>query len=226
MKNTVLAFWVILAFAAFGSYGGWVLYRHAQADDDGGSKVVAARNTLAEDEATRMRHEIAAGGPSVPTFKLTDQDGHEFDTAGLKGNVWVASYFFTSCPGPCYKLNQALASLQADEKLKAVKFVSVTCDPETDTPEILKQYAARFDADLKRWTFVTGEQKQIEKVGMDIFVVPVASRTHSDLAIALDRESRIRGYFHLTDNGEVEKLGKRLAVLLAEKDAPSGGEKK
>ena len=54
-----------------------------------------------------MRMEIAGDGPSVPTFKLTDQDGKEFDSADLRGKVWVSSIFFASCPGPCYKLNQA-----------------------------------------------------------------------------------------------------------------------
>jgi cytochrome oxidase Cu insertion factor (SCO1/SenC/PrrC family) len=172
-----------------------------------------------------MRMNIAAGGPSVPEFRLTDQDGKPFDSSSLRGTVWVGSIFFASCPGPCYKLNQALASLQTDSDLNDVRFVSVTCDPD-DTPEVLKQYAARFDATFKRWTFVTGDEKAIQKVGMETFVIPVASRTHSDLAVVFDRRSAIRGYFHLSDNGEVEKLRKRLAAVLAEKDAqPSSAPK-
>ena len=172
-----------------------------------------------------MRMEIAGDGPSVPTFKLTDQDGKEFDSASLRGKVWVSSIFFASCPGPCYKLNQALASLQSDNDLADVKFVSVTCDPSNDTPDVLKQYSARFDANLKRWSFLTGDEKAVQKVGMETLSIPVASRTHSDLAVVLDRQSRIRGYFHLSDNGEVEKLRKRLKTLLAEKDAVASAKK-
>ncbi len=223
MKNTALVFWVALALAAIGSYGGWVIYRHSQAQVASSS---GSRETdSAQSENDRMRMEIAGDGPSVPTFKLTDQDGREFDSADLRGKVWVSSIFFASCPGPCYKLNQALASLQADNDLADVKFVSVTCDPSNDTSDVLKQYSARFDANLKRWSFLTGDEKAVQKVGMETLSIPVASRTHSDLAVVLDRQSRIRGYFHLSDNGEVEKLRRRLKTLLAEKDAVASATK-
>jgi protein SCO1/2 len=223
MKSTVLVFWVALALAAGASYGGWVIYRHSQAQ--AASSFGSHEADAAQSENDRMRMEIAAGGPSVPTFKLTDQDGKEFDSADLRGKVWVSSIFFASCPGPCYKLNQALASLQTDTDLADVKFVSVTCDPSNDTPDVLKQYSARFDANLKRWSFLTGDEKAVQKVGMETLSIPVASRTHSDLAVVLDRQSRIRGYFHLSDNGEVEKLRKRLKTLLAEKDAAASDKK-
>jgi protein SCO1/2 len=222
MKNTALVFWVALAFAAVGSYGVWFVIHHAQAS---ASTSGSHGSDAAQSENDRMRMEIAADSPSVPTFKLTDQDGKEFDSASLRGKVWASSIFFASCPGPCYKLNQALAALQTDDRLSPVRFVSITCDPSDDTPEVLKQYAARFDANFARWTFLTGEEKAVQKVGMETLSVPVASRTHSDLAVALDRQSRIRGYFHLSDSGEVEKLRKRLKTLLAEKDADSNAKK-
>jgi protein SCO1 len=225
MKNTALVFWLMLALAAMTSYGGWVLYRHAN-EQSADAASPSHESDVAQAEADRMRMIIPADGPSVPPFKLTDQDGKEFDSQGVRGKVWVGSIFFASCPGPCYKLNQALASLQTDDVLHDVRFVSVTCDPANDTPEVLKQYAARFDANFKRWTFLTGEEKLVQKIGMETFVIPVASRTHSDLAVTFDRQSRIRGYFHLSDGGEVEKLRKRLVTLLAEKDAaPSSASK-
>jgi protein SCO1/2 len=216
MKNTALLFWLTLASAAIVSYGGWVVYRHAK-EQSAEASTLSRESDVAQLEADRMRMNIPADGPSVPTFKLTDQDGKEFDSQSLRGKVWVGSIFFASCPGPCYKLNQALASLQTDDALGDARFVSITCDPTNDTPDVLKQYAARFDANLKRWTFLTGEEKLVQKIGMDTFVTPVASRTHSDLAVVFDRQSRIRGYFHLSDGGEVEKLRKRLVRLLGEK---------
>ena len=217
MKNSALLFWLTLGLAMILSYGGWVAYRHAR-DESADAASPSRESDVAQAEADRMRMIIPADGPSVPTFKLTDQDGKEFDSQSLRGKVWVGSIFFASCPGPCYKLNQALASLQADDAVRDVRFVSITCDPTNDTPDVLKQYAARFDANFKRWTFLTGEEKIVQKIGMETFVIPVASRTHSDLAVTFDRQSRIRGYFHLSDNGEVEKLRKRLVTVLAEKD--------
>ena len=71
----------------------------------------------------------------------------------MRGRVWVASYFFTSCPGQCLRLNANLQVLNADPKLKDVTWVSISCDPDTDTLEALRVYADRFQADPKRWLF-------------------------------------------------------------------------
>jgi protein SCO1/2 len=226
MKNTALVFWLTLALAAIVSYGGWVVYRHAK-EQSAEASTLSRESDVAQLEADRMRMNIPADGPSVPTFKLTDQDGKEFDSQSLRGKVWVGSIFFASCPGQCYQLNQALAGLQTDTELADVRFVSITCDPTNDTPDVLKQYAARFDANLRRWSFLTGpDDAAVQKVGTNILTVQIQQRAHRDDAVMLDRQSRIRGYFHLTNNGDVEKLRKRLKSLLAEKDAaPSSGTK-
>ena len=110
-------------------------------------------------------------GKPTPDFVLTDQNGQEFHSSSLKGKVWVASFFFASCPGPCYRLNQALAGLQAESDFKDVRFVSITCDPADDTPEVLKEYAARFAANPKQWTFLTGDFKKIQDISMSSFVL-------------------------------------------------------
>jgi protein SCO1/2 len=224
MKNTALVFWLALGIAAIASYGGWVIYRHSQAQ--AASSSGSHEPDAAQSENARMRMEIGPDNPTVRTFKLTDQDGKEFDSASLKGKVWVGSIFFASCPGPCYKLNQALASLQSDSDLSEARFISITCDPADDTPEVLKNYAARFDANFKKWTFLTGpDDAAIQKIGNGVLTIRVEHSAHTDEAVVLDRQSRIRGYFHLSDNGEVEKLRKRLKTLLAEKDAASSEKK-
>jgi protein SCO1/2 len=218
MKNTALIFWIALGLAAGGSYGGWVIYRHSQAQAASATSPHEADPAKAEND--RMRMEIPADGPSVPTFKLINQDGKEFDSASLWGKVWVASVFFASCPAQCYKLNQVLSALQTDHDLADVRFISLTCDPTDDTPDVLKGYAARFDANFDRWTFLTGsDDAAVQKVGMSTLSLLVEHKGHRDDAVVLDRQSRIRGYFHLSDNGDVEKLRTRLKSLLTEKDA-------
>lgn len=124
--------------------------------------------------------------------------------------------FFASCPGPCYRLNQALAGLQSESDFKSVRFVSITVDPQDDTPEVLKDYAARFAADPKQWTFLTGDLKTILDLGEKRFVLPVAERSHSELAAVLDKNSTVRGYFHLTDDEDVTQIRARLRALLKE----------
>lgn len=214
MKSNALIFWMAIGLAAIASYGGWTIWRHSQE----ASATTPSGQSVAEEEAVRMRMNLPADGVPVAAFKLTDQDGKEFNSESLKGKVWVGSIFFASCPGQCYKLNQALAGVQADHSLADVRFVSITCDPTNDTPEVLKQYAARFDANLKQWSFLTGpDDATIQKIGTSVLQVAVEQRAHRDDAVVFDRQSRIRGYYHLADNGEVDKLQKKLAALLAEK---------
>jgi len=215
MKSTVLIFWTMLALAAGGSYAGWVVFHNWHAN-----AAYAAGGDSASDEDQGVRMNIPPS-KTIPGFTLTDQSGREFDSRKMMGKVWVASYFFASCPGPCYKLNQALAGLQADSDLDDVQFVSITCDPTNDTPEALRNYSARFAANPKRWFFLTGDEEKIQKIGMENFVVPVAAKTHSDFAVAMDRQSRVCGLFHLSDQAEVVKLQAKLRRLLAEKAPPA-----
>ncbi len=214
MKYTpVLLFWVTLGLVFASGYFGWQAFHRAAGD---GSALRAAESG-GDDAAGNVDRRKLDGNPPIPAFKLTRADGKEFDSKSMLGKVWVASYFFANCPGPCYRLNQALAALQAEADFNDVQFVSITCDPDNDTPDELREYAKRFSADPKRWVFLTGEEKQLIKIGNGSFALPVASKTHSELAVVLDRNSTIRGYFHLTDEDDLKTIRTRLLHLLKEK---------
>ncbi len=218
MKYTpALLGWLALGLVFASGYFGWHAFHRPAADSVGG--LHAAENDSADGpkkDDTWLRTHIDAG-PTIPAFKLTRENGKEFDSKDMLGKVWVASYFFANCPGPCYRLNQALADIQTEKDFDEVKFVSITCDPENDTPDALRQYAARFSADPKRWTFLTGDDKDLIKVGNHCFSLPVAAKTHSEMAVVLDRQSAIRGYFHLTDPDDLKEIRKRLYQVLREK---------
>jgi len=96
--------------------------------------------------------------------------------------------------------------------LNAVKFVSVTCDPDNDTPDALRRYADRFAADFGPLVFLDRRRKRGLQRG-DVESVGSLRLAHpSDLAVVLDRHSAIRGYFHLKDQSEVRHLPKRAAA--------------
>jgi cytochrome oxidase Cu insertion factor (SCO1/SenC/PrrC family) len=102
--------------------------------------------------------------------------------------------------------------------------VSLTCDPENDTPEVLRRYADRFDADLTRWKFLTGEMATIKLVANDAFRLPAEVGVHSERGVVFDRQGRLRGGYHLLQPDRVELLKKLIREVLAEEPPPGGAE--
>ncbi len=152
-------------------------------------------------------------------FSLTDQTGEEFSSTALEGRVWMGAIFFASCPGPCFRENQAIAEILRDIDDPDFMVVSLTCDPENDTPKMLASYAERFDAKPARWKFLTGDLTLIEKVGTTLFRLPVELGVHSERGVVFDREGRLRGGYHLLQQDRVDLLKKLIREVLAEKPA-------
>src|ERR1700683_3737016 len=95
-------------------------------------------------------------------FSLTDQSGHPFSDKDLRGKVWVASFIFTRCAGPCARVSANMARLQKEMAGKEVlMLVSFSVDPDYDTPAVLQRYAAHFGADPSGWKFLTGKRRDI-----------------------------------------------------------------
>lgn len=97
-------------------------------------------------------------------FTLTDQDGQPFSLHDLRGKTVFLDFIFTRCPGPCPLLSLKFSQVQqrlAERLGKDVFLLSVTIDPRHDTPEVLKTYAQRYNANLSGWKFLTGSTKDI-----------------------------------------------------------------
>src|SRR5258707_5742402 len=94
---------------------------------------------------------------SAPEFELIAQDGRAFSSKALSGQVWVADFMFTTCPGPCPRMTSQMHQVQAATLSHSdVKLVSFTVDPEHDTPTVLAAYARQHAASPQRWYFLTG----------------------------------------------------------------------
>ena len=130
---------------------------------------VAGKVDVDDDAATTI---------AATPFTLTDQRGEAFDSKSLAGKVWMGSIFFANCPGPCFRENQAVAEILREIDHPDFMAVSLTCDPENDTPEVLRRYADRFEADPARWKFLTGDLAKIKEVGMGTFKLPVELGVH------------------------------------------------
>src|SRR5690349_625272 len=98
----------------------------------------------------------------IADFALTNQLGRATTLQALRGRVWLADIIFTRCPGPCARMTRQMASVQADlPPTSQAQLVSLTTDPDFDTPKVLTQYALRFGANSDRWRFLTGTKKEI-----------------------------------------------------------------
>lgn len=156
----------------------------------------------------------------VPAFDLTSQNGQGFDSKALEGHVWVADFFFTSCPGPCPLMSKKLGDVQRQTAdLPDVKIVSFTVDPATDTPAVLTEYAKRYVADPARWFFLTGDEAKLNAIGRDGFKLnPVdGSTVHSTRFVLVDRRMQIRGYYSSDEPGVIAKLVHDVRALAADK---------
>ena len=121
--------------------------------------------------ALKLRGAAAQALPvygQIADFALTNQDGRAVSLADLRGHVWVADIIFTRCPGPCPMMTRQMKELQdALPPDSQAKLVTLTTDPDFDTPPVLKTYAERFGADPKRWMFLTGTKAEIAKLAID-----------------------------------------------------------
>jgi cytochrome oxidase Cu insertion factor (SCO1/SenC/PrrC family) len=167
--------------------------------------------------AVAVDDETAVPASDVP-FVLTDQTGATFDSASLKGKVWMGAVFFSNCPGPCFRENQAVADILREIDDPEFVVVSLTCDPENDTPEVLRRYAERFEADPARWKFLTGDMAVIRSVGLGLFKLPVEVGVHSERGVVFDRQGRLRGGYHLLQDDRVAALKKLIRGVLEEPD--------
>ncbi|NBU17440.1 MAG: SCO family protein [Actinobacteria bacterium] len=158
-------------------------------------------------------------GDEAGAFVLTDQTGAAFDSAALAGKVWVGSVFFANCPGPCFRENQALADLLRKIDHPDLVVVSLTCDPDNDTPEVLGRYAERFEADAARWKFLTGDMAVIKQIANGTFRLPAEVGVHSERGVVFDRQGKLRGGYHLLQPDRVEQLEALVREVLAEEAA-------
>ena len=101
--------------------------------------------------------------------------------------------------------------------------VSLTCDPTNDTPDVLRRYADRFDADQARWKLLTGNLDEIVRVGTKRFLLPVELGVHAEKGVVFDREGKLRGGYSLTDPDRAKLLQALIREVLAEKPATNEG---
>jgi cytochrome oxidase Cu insertion factor (SCO1/SenC/PrrC family) len=150
----------------------------------------------------------------IADFTLTNQDGKITTLTDLTNHVWVADIIFTRCAGPCPRMTGQMKSLQNSfPPDSSAKLVTLTTDPDFDSPEILKRYGERFGADFNRWTFLTGTKKEIAALAsgsLKLSAVPIDSADqksvadlfiHTTIFVVVDKHAQLRGIFETGGDG-------------------------
>jgi protein SCO1/2 len=155
---------------------------------------------------------LAKGRPlpvigQISEFNLTNQNNEPVSLATLRGKVWVADVIFTRCAGPCPTMTRHLAELQSTLPAnEPVRLVTLTSDPEYDTPPVLKRYAERFNVDSNRWSFLTGPKPEIRRLAINDFKFVVVEKKpgeqkapedlfiHSTWFVLVDQRGQVRGW--------------------------------
>jgi cytochrome oxidase Cu insertion factor (SCO1/SenC/PrrC family) len=151
---------------------------------------------------------------SVAPFHLTSQDSQNVSLADFTNRVWLADIVFTRCAGPCPRLTQQMRQVQdLLPKESGAKLVTLTTDPEFDTPAVLKKYGERFGADFNRWTFLTGTKNEIAALAansLKLSAQPVKPEEQKDAAdlfihttifVIVDKHAQLRGFFETGGDG-------------------------
>jgi len=154
---------------------------------------------------------------AVPPFVLTNQNGQPFGSAQLQGKIWIADFVYTTCPGPCPMISSRMSETQKPLRDTDVKLVSFSVDPAHDTPEVLRGYAEKLNAQPGRWTFLT-----IYRLSRDGFKLAVGAGEkpgepmHSTRVILVDRKGEIRGYYDATEADAITRILADVAHLRRE----------
>jgi protein SCO1 len=164
-------------------------------------------------EVNALRQRSVSSYGTVPSFQFTNQNGQPFGSARLAGKIWIADFIYTTCPGPCPMISSRMSELQKPLEKTDVHLVSFSVDPEKDTPEVLRSYAERLQAEPGRWDFLTGSKSAIYKLSHDDFKLAVSDGSdaqgipvHSTRMVLVDRHGQIRGYYDGTEADAITKL--------------------
>ena len=159
---------------------------------------------------------------TIAPFTMTNQNGQTITEKDYENKVYVADFFFTTCPSICPIMTKNMFSLQ--EKLKTkypeVKLLSYSVTPEIDTVEQLKRYAVENKVDDKIWNLVTGDKKEIYTLARKSYLVVQNDGNggphdmiHTENFVLIDKENRIRGYYDGTDINEMDRLVTEIGML-------------
>ena len=158
----------------------------------------------------------------IKSFEFLNQNGEKISEKDYEGFIYVADFFFTTCPSICPIMTNNMVKIQNYIKdKKKVKLLSFSVTPDIDSVHVLKEYSIKKGVDDKYWNLLTGDKSKIYSLARKSFLVVkenVESHSHSMIHtenfVLVDREKRIRGFYDGTDDTDMQVLKEDIGILL------------
>ena len=156
----------------------------------------------------------------ISDFSLTNQNGETVTEENYNNKIYVADFFFTTCPSICPIMTENMFYIQEKTINKDILLVSYSVTPEIDSVAQLKKYAIEKGVDDSRWNLLTGEKKDIYELARKSYLVAKNNgdggkydMIHTENFVLIDKEKRIRGFYDGTNKEEMDKLLNDIQIL-------------
>ena len=159
---------------------------------------------------------------TIPDFKTVNQYGDSIKSINLDDNVYVADFFFTTCPSICPVMHRNMLKVYGEFKdMPDLKIISYTIDPKHDSVAVLKDYATKMGIEGNKWWLLQGKKEEIYQLASSYLVTTPAEDAkekfiHDGYFILIDKQKHIRGQYNGTDPEQVQKLIDDIKILRAE----------
>lgn len=161
----------------------------------------------------------------INDFSLTNQNKENITHFDYDDHIYVADFFFTTCPSICPIMTENMVYLQSLlNDLPEIKLLSFSVTPEIDTPEVLKAYAQQKGVNDSRWNLLTGNKKEIYNLARRSYLVVQQDGNgyendmiHTENFVLIDKQRRIRGYYDGTQRNAMDQIREDIDILLQEK---------
>lgn len=200
--------------------GLWVMWRSRPTESPvtvHTTKPKPANSATAAKQSDEHAEESPWDPAGIEDFALTERSGRTITKADLLGHPWVVCFVFTRCAGPCPKVSGQMRKLQDATEGTDVRLVTISVDPDFDTPERLRKYADVFGADRDHWLFLTGDKTEIYYLIEHSFKMPVMEMTgpdrqpgyevlHSTNILHVDSRGRVLGKYNALSDSDMAAL--------------------
>lgn len=158
----------------------------------------------------------------IRDFKLTDQQGNAFTAKNTAGKIYIANFFFTTCPGICPKMAVSMQKLQEEfSDDDEVMLISHTVTPEHDSVPVLDAYAKKEHVRYEKWKLLTGTKEEIYDLGRKFYFVEedlginkdINKFLHTENFVLIDQNRHIRGIYNSLDESSMSALVSDIKVL-------------